>query len=154
MDEGLAAVIAAAVAGGIGIGGTLLGIVVGRSQTTGQAHVEHGQWLRGQRQEAYLALLAGWDAIVDRLRNNQTDWDRIVDAWRQHGRGLRHPSEDLEELLTDSWKEIRQLAERIDLLGPQGIDYAMRGLEEAFIGMRDEIRAQIDRQPPRLDPEA
>ncbi|MFE2821919.1 hypothetical protein [Streptomyces sp. NPDC059271] len=63
MSEAWAAIIAAVAAGFFGIGGILTGIIVGRRQTTDQATVEHGQWLRGQRQAAYTEALAAWDAF-------------------------------------------------------------------------------------------
>ena len=52
------------ITGGIALIGVLAGIYVGRWQVTHQARVEHGQWLRGQRQEAYVALLGVWDTCV------------------------------------------------------------------------------------------
>lgn len=57
MGEQWATIMAAVIA----VCGVPVGILVGRWQVTDQAAVEHGQWLRGQRQEAYIALLDAWD---------------------------------------------------------------------------------------------
>lgn len=57
MSESWGMLAAAIAAGLLGIGGVLLGLVVGRRQVSDQAQVEHGQWLRGQRMEAYLEFL-------------------------------------------------------------------------------------------------
>jgi hypothetical protein len=151
MDQGWAAVIAAAAAGLFGIGGALAGIVVGRRQTQDQAHVEHGQWLRGQRQAAYIALLEGWDAEISALRDAQESWDARVLAWTESGGAAELPGAGTRQTLTTAAGRIRNLVERVDLLGPRAANEAMRELEDAFVAVRDEINAQIDRDQPFVD---
>ncbi|MFF5030140.1 hypothetical protein ACFY2J_38850 [Streptomyces collinus] len=153
MSEAWAAIVAAVTAGAFGMGGVLAGIYVGRRQTTDQAHVEHGQWLRGQRQEAYLAFTDTWDTVLQELRALQESWDERVHEWQEAGGGYQHPAADAEETLAAAWVRVRSAVESIDLLGPQRVDETMRRLEDAFVGMRDEILAQPRREPPWVDPE-
>ncbi|MFE4658193.1 hypothetical protein ACFRFJ_16100 [Streptomyces hydrogenans] len=47
--------------------GSFIGVWVGRRQVRDQAKVEHEQWLRGQRQEAFVDFLALWDEAVAQL---------------------------------------------------------------------------------------
>lgn len=96
MDQGWAAVIAAIVAalGGIGIG-----LVVGRRQLTDQATVEHEQWLRSQRQETYVEVLAEFDRIFSRARGF---WELIDGLVEDHAAGrLDDPETVWDELLAD-----------------------------------------------------
>lgn len=153
MDEGWAAVVAAVVAGGVGIGGTLLGTVVGRKQTTDQAHVEHRQWLRGQRQSTYLALLETWDGIVDEMVAMQNSWDGRVQEWQEAAVGP-HPGEQADEALHAAGARLRHATEQVDLLGPRSVDEALTELKDAFVGCRDEIRNQSVRQPQWVNREA
>ncbi|MGW0822566.1 hypothetical protein [Streptomyces sp. NPDC002845] len=82
MDEGLAAVVAG-LAGAIGgAGGAVFdAVATARAmarQVRDQASTEHGQWLRGQRMQAYLTLLQEWDAAHKQLKNI---WPRAVEAY-------------------------------------------------------------------------
>ncbi|MEU6578273.1 hypothetical protein [Streptomyces sp. NPDC046805] len=83
----------------------------------------------------------------------QESWDERVHDWEVAGGGYQHPGEDVEEILAGAWACVRRAVERIDFLGPRRVDEMMRRLEDAFVGMRDEILAQLDREPPRVDPE-
>lgn len=65
--SGMTAEQATVVAAFIGVVGGLAGVYIGRWQVRAEAVVEHEQWLRGQRREAYTALLAAWDASVLKL---------------------------------------------------------------------------------------
>lgn len=79
MSESWGMVAAAIAAGLLGIGGVLLGLVVGRRQVSDQAQVEHGQWLRGQRLEAYLEFLRAWDTALSDMADLQDDWGAECD---------------------------------------------------------------------------
>ncbi|MFD7403332.1 hypothetical protein ACFV7R_11795 [Streptomyces sp. NPDC059866] len=150
MNEAWAAIIAAIAAGVFGIGGAYVGLIAGRRQTADQAHVEHGQWLRGQRQEAYLAFLDAWDAAIRDLQQFQNGWDDMVQEAREYGE-LPGPSETAEEKLTEVWTAVRVRLERAELLGPQAVDLAVRGIEDAFRQLREELMEQADREPPWAD---
>ncbi|MWA08141.1 hypothetical protein [Streptomyces sp. BA2] len=60
-------------AGLLGIAGVLLGLFVGRRQVSDQAQVEHGQWLRGQRLQAYLDFLHSWGAAMSAMEDLQEE---------------------------------------------------------------------------------
>ncbi|MFF7329700.1 hypothetical protein [Streptomyces sp. NPDC008150] len=106
MTEAWAAIIAAIAGGVLGIGGTLAGVVTSRRQTVDQATVEHGQWLRGQRQTAYTETLAAWDTF---LGEAQQFWQRYEfglpegsiphEASRHRNNLLRGPGDRVEKAL-------------------------------------------------------
>lgn len=127
MDQGLAAVIAAMAAGVFGITGVFAGIVVGRRQTTDQAAVEHQQWLRGQRQEAYLQLLEAFDVALPQLESLVQRWDDI--ALRADQQNLAN---EFEEIIHDSATEAMAILvkpiERVQFLGPEAVDLASQEL--------------------------
>lgn len=60
MTEAWGIVIAAIIA----VAGTVVGYFAGRRQVRDQALVEHEQWLRAQRQEAYYTFLTEFDEVV------------------------------------------------------------------------------------------
>lgn len=80
MDQGWAALIAAIAAGIFVLGGAWIGFLGGRRQTADQAAVEHAQWLRGQRQEAYIKFLEEWEralADFDQFEQQPEAWFQI-----------------------------------------------------------------------------
>ncbi|MCL8013439.1 hypothetical protein [Streptomyces sp. AS02] len=101
------------------LGGGLAGVYIGRWQVRDEAIVEHKQWLRGQRLEAYTALLAAWDVSVSKLIELPP-----------HGEYWTHQEAtyqgDLVEATEESiWNEslqikedLRKHLERVQLLGP------------------------------------
>lgn len=81
MTGEVATIIAAAIAATGALVGVFSGIIVGRHQVTDQASVEHGQWLRGQRQEAYTAFLTAWDAGIPEFRELVLESDVRHPRW-------------------------------------------------------------------------
>ncbi|MFE9476218.1 hypothetical protein [Streptomyces griseofuscus] len=142
MNEAWGAVIAAIAAGIFGIGGILAGIYVGRRQTTHQATVEHGQWLRDQRQQAYLAFIATWDTSIETVRELQEKWEARVFAYQQDGT-LPDPAGEAYSRSMEAWQAIRRDLERVELLGPQRIDFAVQAMEDAFRELQDVIGGQV-----------
>lgn len=92
MSDAWGAVVAAVAAGVFGIIGILAGILVGRRQTVDQAAVEHGQWLRGQRQQAFATYLDTWDRACEGFKSFADDIDEHTD------RNNFHPDRYEEEL--------------------------------------------------------
>lgn len=127
MDQGWAAVTAAMAAGVFGITGVFAGMVVGRRQTVDQAVVEHGQWLRGQRQEAYLQLLEAFDAALPQLKSLVYRWDGIALEADQRG-----DANDFEEIMEDRANEamagLVKPIERVQFLGPEPVENATQDL--------------------------
>jgi hypothetical protein len=131
VNEPWAAIVAAIAAGFFGIGGTFAGLYVGRRQTTDQADVEHGQWLRGQRQEAYLNLLEAWDDAMQEI-------DSIVYAWEGQLYGdhdWRRQDDGFSGLINASVARVRKSLDRplgrAHLLGPERVEAAVDGLRGA-----------------------
>lgn len=141
MDQGWAAIIAAGAAGAFTLGGVALGLVVGRRQTTDQAAVEHQQWLRGQRQEAYLQLLEAFDAAVPQLEGLVRRWDDA--AVRAEQQGLAN---DFEEIMEDRANEavsgLVKPIERAQFLGPEPVEAAAHDLLTWMDHMVDQFREQ------------
>ncbi|MBG7696629.1 hypothetical protein HCJ76_00565 [Streptomyces sp. MC1] len=141
--SGTAATIFTAIVGGlIALAVAYIGYRTGRRQTTDQATVEHGQWLRGQRQQAYLAFVDTWDTWAEALQGLQQSWEPWVRAYEQGDRP-DDPTEESSRLLGDAWRALRRDLERVELLGPQQIDVAVRAMVDAFREMRDVIAAQM-----------
>ncbi|MGV9563932.1 hypothetical protein [Streptomyces sp. NPDC003480] len=83
MDQGLAAVLGA----GVGVIGTLGTAFLTYVATRQQGRVEHGQWLREQRQRAYEDFLIAYDrftgaaiALEDALKRGQTEVPQDLSA--------------------------------------------------------------------------
>lgn len=139
MGEQLGTVLAAL----IGVVGALGGTFLGRRQVGDQAAVEHGQWLRGQRQEAYGALLEVWNAGLKRF-------DEMVENWE----GEHHAAETFEG---DGWLEsersiyrdtyeifetVKRAIERVELLGPEDVDTAAAQMTSALRAVRGAVRSK------------
>jgi hypothetical protein len=133
------------VTAGMGVAGTLaassLGIHGNRRQTTQQADVEHGQWLRNQRQEAYVQLLDTWDQAVDALEQLAEDWTVIEVEMDSQGQ-----INDFQQTIHQRAEAARQVMvkpmDRATLLGPEGVDRAVERMDTAF----DDAQAWLGRQ--------
>ncbi|MGW7494248.1 hypothetical protein ACWGKA_08050 [Streptomyces luteogriseus] len=137
-----AATIFTAIAGGlIAVAVVYISYRAGRRQTTDEATVEHGQWLRGQRQQGYLTFVDTWDTKVESLQGLQRSWEARVSEYEQSDR-QEDPAEASSRLMGDAWRAVRRDLERVELLGPQRIDLALRAMEDAFREMQDVITAQ------------
>jgi hypothetical protein len=146
MDQGSAAIIAALAAGVFGIVGVLLGIVVGRRQTTDQATVEHGHWLRGQRLQAFTDLLATWDAAMQDLQQFQEGWNVRVESLQDEGLVL-HPAEVLGRKRDEVWDVLRPTLERVNLLGPSTVTEAVNELWKVWRDVVRVLEEQASRAP-------
>ncbi|KPC69086.1 hypothetical protein KVH31_34815 [Streptomyces olivaceus] len=141
MDQGWAAVIGAAAAGTFGIAGSLAGITVGRRQTTDQASVEHQQWMRDQRQTAYVNLLNTWDQAVGELESVVDDWDDIDRDMTERGVTDEFPNV-IRGRLSAAWGVTSAALERVSLLGPAAVDAAVGRMDAVF----DDVRAWLGDQ--------
>ncbi|MGW6570066.1 hypothetical protein [Streptomyces sp. NPDC054975] len=119
MDQGWAAVIAAGVAAVVALFGAFIGVWVGRRTVRDQAHVEHGQWLRGQRQETYVVFLAAWDQAQAKF----SDFVGRLGEWHTFPGGTLDEVTDLaSEELHATVEGIRRAAEPLHLVGPDEVD--------------------------------
>ncbi|MFG2794295.1 hypothetical protein [Streptomyces sp. NPDC048419] len=132
---------ATVVAAFIGVVGGLAGVYIGRWQVRAEAVVEHEQWLRGQRREAYTALLAAWDASVLKLVDLPPDgeyWAHLEATYQGD------PVEAMEEKI---WNEslqikedLKQHLERVQLLGPDTVDAACATLADTAEAVVQRVR--------------
>ncbi|MCX4451590.1 hypothetical protein [Streptomyces sp. NBC_01789] len=102
----------------IGFGGVFVGLLIGRRQVTDQAKVEHEQWLRGQRQEAYTRLLDDWETAVRAMNEVIDDEERHR---RAEERGHDWDTEivpAIREAVAQPWRQVWRSVERVELLGP------------------------------------
>ncbi len=113
MGEQLGTVIAAL----IGFGGLFVGLSVGRRQVADQAQVEHGHWLRAQRQEVYVQLLDSWETAVRKTEEVVGDEDYLTAEERGWDWG-----EDVEPVIMrrveEAWEPVWRAVERVLLIGP------------------------------------
>lgn len=126
------------ITGGIGFIGVLAGIPVGRWQVRHQARVEHQQWLRGQQQEAHLALLDAWVTCVKEFQE-AVDQDQVS---VEHHLVETHPGDGWEASENRIWehteaisKPVQNALERVALLGPEIVDTACSQLAVALTGL-------------------
>ncbi|MFI5887672.1 hypothetical protein [Streptomyces sp. NPDC051554] len=117
-----------------------------RGQSVGQASIEHGQWLRGRRQEAYTALFPAWDAAVKDLRAFQYRWEETLEHQAEVGEGFL-PWYLVEKKADEVLAALRPHIELCELLGPQGVNEAAEGLYEAFRRLRQVMEEQAQREP-------
>ncbi|MFJ2008718.1 hypothetical protein [Streptomyces chartreusis] len=143
MDQGWAALIAAAAASTFGIAGAFAGLIIGRHQTMGQATVEHNQWLRGQRQTAYIEAIRAIDAALTELENLRTEWDKRLERSILDG-GTESFEPYVRQLLIDSRKIAISPAVRAVLLGPCSVYDALQQLETAYMAMDGYLSKQAE----------
>ncbi|MCX4869813.1 hypothetical protein OHU11_00295 [Streptomyces sp. NBC_00257] len=123
------------------------GFFLGRRQVRDQAAVEHGQWLRGQRQDAYVALLDAWDTAVKEFQE-EIDQGEYFDEIAAHEEARMGDSfwEDHEESTAahvDRISEgVQRPLERVLLLGPELVDKACINLAEALEALGSSVRSK------------
>ncbi|MEV6379027.1 hypothetical protein AB0M31_06345 [Streptomyces sp. NPDC051773] len=133
MNEAWGAVVAAAAAGVFGVGGVLAGIYVGRRQTTDQAQVEHEQWLRGQRREAYIAFLAVFDRANKQVDEVTESIEKYLDpAQYDEGRFEEQRRAFFEEKVGGAWEMHYAAYDAVLLLGPTSVAEAATAMHEAW----------------------
>ncbi|MFI1004414.1 hypothetical protein ACIP10_17615 [Streptomyces galbus] len=150
MDEAWAAVVAATAAGVFGLGGAYIGLVAGRRQAADQARVEHGHWLRGQRQEAYVQFLDAWDRTIRDLQQFRSGWDNVVREAREHGE-LSELSEMAVQKANEAWTAVYSVLVRAAMLGPKKVDQAALPLDLLFRDLVRELMEQGRRDVSLVD---
>lgn len=140
MTEAWGVVIAALVA----VAGSFIGLYVGRRQVQDEAQVEHEQWLRGQRQEAYAALLSA----LDEAEKGMDHIAEIVVEQEEHF--------DASSVYDDesAWKDFkaaleptRVALERLRLLGPEDVTAASAEVWDGLMARRGALMSLL-RVPP------
>ncbi|MEU6626099.1 hypothetical protein ABZ926_35780 [Streptomyces litmocidini] len=145
MDQGWAAVIAAGVAGVVALAGAFIGVWLGRRTVRDQAQVEHEQWLRGQRQEAYVTLLAEWDKTLPRFRGHLQSEE---DLYHVHETGAWDAaSEEVEVLAVALIEPVVLAAERVHMLGPELVDQAAKAMATTAADLASSLITQY--APPQ-----
>lgn len=142
MDQGLATL----AVGILGIGGTFAGtfggIYVGRKQVTDQSVVEHGHWLRNQRQEAYVQFTDAWDTAVQQLIKTGTDREDLDHSVEQSG-GELSPADIVQARALHFEKAFTRQLDRIGLLGPDDVDEVALQMKAWFGEMAAYLVAQV-----------
>lgn len=149
MDDAGATVIAAIAAGAFGILGTFAGMVVGRRQTTDQAQVEHGQWLRGQRQQAYVEFLNAWQAAVDQL--HQCGIRVMLDLQSAAESNVDQQAARFQLINDETYQAVSSIQatwERVDMLGPMQVERTAAELRDLLSDMADAILAACPGSTP------
>ncbi|MBW5253925.1 hypothetical protein JGS39_34010 [Streptomyces sp. P01-B04] len=143
MTSEVASIVAAVIAGAAALAS---GFFFGRRQVRDQAAVVHGQWLRGQRQDAYVALLDAWDTAVKEFQE-EIDQGEYFDQIAAHEEALRGPSywEDHTGMMATNVDRIsegvQRSLERVLLLGPELVDKACINLDEALKALGSSVRS-------------
>ncbi|MFF8840482.1 hypothetical protein [Streptomyces sp. NPDC015130] len=145
MDQGWAAVIAAGVAGIVALIGAFIGVWLGRRTIQDQAQVEHEQWLRGQRQEAYLTLLAEWDKAVPRFKEHQLCDEDLANI--ANGNLEDDAADGMEVLAVALVEPVVLAAERVHMLGPDLVDTTARAMANTAVDLANSLVTQY--APPQ-----
>ncbi|MFJ7016694.1 hypothetical protein [Streptomyces albogriseolus] len=136
----------------LGVAGTVavayIGIHGNRRQTTDQAAVEHEQWLRGQRQEAYIALLDAWDTAVSKLEHTVDLWPEREEWLDSQGGEPYELAIAVDEDLVDARRCLAKLLDRAALLGPAPVDVAVTAMDNAFDAASGLIAQQANPDEP------
>lgn len=152
--EAWAAIIAAVIAGVLTLVGGHVGFRAGRQQVKDQAQVEHEQWLRGQRQEAYADFLAAWDAAYAALKQEVTRTAEHWETMATHDLDVDFDEDDLEHahaVAVVAMRPMRVPQERVLLLGPERVDRAVESMGRALHVLQD---AFVDHLAPVAVPRA
>ncbi|MGW2292710.1 hypothetical protein [Streptomyces phaeochromogenes] len=143
MDQGLAAVLGAAV----GIVGTLgtgtLGYLAARRQASDQGCIDHAHQLRADRREAYLALLQALkpvheivNVVVEELRERGIEYEP---NWEELGR--------VADLASSAEKSVAAAAQTVELYGPFEASNSAACISSTF----EELEALIGKVVLRAD---
>ena len=123
--------------GVFGIAGTLAGMYVGRRQMTDQAQVEHGQWLRGQRQEAYVQFLNAWEEALTQYRGDAEDWySQTAEIPFYEGDGEDAMLESVANDTQQALARVQPFLERVQILGPNRVEQAAAVLNTTLVDIR------------------
>lgn len=105
----------------------------------------HGQWLRGQRQEAFVNFLTTWDETIPQFERRVLDTEEIeridnAGAWDDAHNAVL---EALEEYYR---RPLQQAAERVQMLGPEAVEQAVNAMLDTVTNMAEESCCRIS--PP------
>jgi hypothetical protein len=140
MNQLWVAVLPTVAAGVFGIGGTL----AGRRQTTDVAAVEHDQWLRGQRQTAYLDALDAMDAALRDSAALREDWNRRYENAVTGGGGEEGFQEHIAGELDGISRAVGKPLERARLLSATDVDEALHAASTVYEALLRYLEGQLD----------
>ncbi|MFF0216468.1 hypothetical protein [Streptomyces vinaceus] len=142
MDQGIAAVLSAGVAAMVTFGGAVIAYKAGRRQVRDQGSIEHAQWLRGQREQAYLTFLASCERAAAAGRLRRDVWERIEvdnpDA--ETLQDLRGEAQRVGRDFSEAVDQILEPLERIRMLGPDVVIAEAEYTLEAVRQFEDSMR--------------
>ncbi|MEU3990072.1 hypothetical protein AB0F24_17145 [Streptomyces platensis] len=98
-------------------------------QVVDQGAIEHGHWLRGQRQEAYVAFLAAWDASMARIET-QGELSFLIMTGKK-AEPSRH-SNDARVRLNEAREAAVSVYERVLILGPEPAEVTAAAMMNAL----------------------
>jgi hypothetical protein len=148
MDQGWAAIVAAIAAGVFGITGALLGIFVGRRQATDQATIEHQQWLREQRIEAYLQFQTAYFAGLKQLMTARDECETITASARAAD---QDPVYVMGRRVAEAKDFIRPFVDRVELLGPSEVAKELVRLRMYYRWCWESLLAQAETDSHTID---
>jgi len=140
MNQLWVAVLPTVAAGVFGIAGT----IAGRRQTTDEAAVEHDQWLRGQRQTAYLDALDAMDTALRDFAALAEDWNRRYENAMTGGGGEEGFQEHIAQELAGISRAVDKPLERARLLSAADVDEALQVASTAYEAMLRYLEGQLD----------
>lgn len=141
MTDAWGTVTAGIVAGALAFLGSWFG---SRRGVADQAQVEHQQWLRGQREAAYVAFLDAWDRATTEIGDIVASWSELLCLRHDYeGDGVSAMGDSVKEDLDSAMTRMHPAAERVQLLGEKGIDEIAAKMTALLWAMGQAIVAQL-----------
>ncbi len=142
MTEAQGIVIAAIIA----VGGAALAYLAGRHQVRDQAFVEHAQWLRTQRLQAYTDYLVKFDEVTARARHlcARTDELRWEERWGTPQFDPDEAANDLIQGATDMGEAIPAAQTVVSIFGNEACARGAADLRAALPELRDIVIRYIN----------
>lgn len=125
-----------------------VGVAVGRATTRDQAAVEHKQWLRGQRQQAYIDFLTAWDRALEELLDDMDTldrWEELMADWDGDPESAREQSY---ERVAAVASRVNTPRERVLLLGPDDVDALAGDMLANIIAMQTAVLGRLNPRSP------
>jgi hypothetical protein len=141
MSDTAATIFSATAGGAFALAVAYISYRAGRRQTTDQATVEHGQWLRGQRQQAFATYLEAWDRAQQALEDIAKNIDEHTSPeYFDQERYDEEVAANMSRLLDEAVEPIQKPYEQLMLIVPPEVLGLVDRAAEKLFAMSGRLR--------------